>query len=47
MFLLFFQKDNKKMINKLTEWEKEIRPSAFSTEKNFNSILNKNTTKFT
>ena len=36
-----------KMINKLTEWEKEIRPSAFSTEKNFNSILNKNTTKFT
>jgi hypothetical protein len=36
-----------KMINKLNEWEKEIRPSAFSTEKNFNSILNKNTTKFT
>lgn len=38
---------DEKMINKLTEWEKEIRPSAFSTEKNFNSILNKNTTKFT
>ena len=38
---------DEKMINKLTEWEKEIRPSSFSTEKNFNSILNKNTTKFT
>ena len=37
---------NEKMINKLTEWEKEVRPSVYVTEKNFNLILNKNTTKF-
>jgi hypothetical protein len=38
---------NKKMEDMLTEWSGKIRPSVITTEKNFNSILNKNTTKFT
>jgi thiaminase len=36
-----------KMLDLLKEWEHYIRPSVTATEKNFNSILNKNTTKFT
>jgi hypothetical protein len=36
-----------KMLNLLKEWEHYIRPSVTATEKNFNLILNKNTTKFT
>jgi hypothetical protein len=38
---------NKKMEDMLTKWSEKIRPSVITTEKNFNSILNKNTTKFT
>lgn len=38
---------DEKMLNLLKEWNSYIRPSASVTEKNFNLILNNNTTKFT
>jgi len=38
---------NEKMLELMKKWNSHIRPSAIATEKNFNSILNKNTTKFT
>lgn len=38
---------DEKMLDLMKEWNRHIRPSAIATEKNFNSILNKNKTKFT